>query len=203
MAEAHSHARVPQEGELLGPPPPGHRQVLGTRAQILADCHNVHTDRPQISQGGQHLVLTLSHAENHPRLGGEARIFSPCQHGQASCIARGRTDRSLQTSHSLDVVVHDIRTRLEDGPQGVFTTLAVRDQYLDGRLRATPTYRLDHFGKTSGSTIVQIIPGHTSDHRMSQAHPSYGFTYPLGLIGIEGQGVTGVYLAEPARARAP
>src|ERR1035437_1607445 len=203
MVEAHSHARVPQEGELLGSPPPGHRQVVGARPQILANCHDVHTDGPQISQGGQYLVLPLSHAENHPRLGGEARILGPCQQGQASCIARRWTDRSLQTSHSLDVVVHDVRAHIEDGPQRAFATLAVRDQYLNGRPRAAPTYRLDGFGKPSGSTIVQIIPRYTGDHRMSQAHPSHGFTYPLGLIGIEGQGVTGIYLTEPTRSGAP
>ena len=57
--------------ELVGRPPPRHRQVVRGRPQVLADGDDVDADRAQVGEGAHHLVVGLAQADDQARLGGE------------------------------------------------------------------------------------------------------------------------------------
>ena len=68
--------------------------------------------------------------------------------------------------------------------------------------RSVPDRR-DGGGEAARTAVGQVVAGHAGDHGVGQAHPLHGVGHPLGLAGVERQGMAGVDLAEPAGPGAP
>ena len=88
-------------------------------------------------------------------------------------------------------------------PSEAVVALAVRDEHLDGRPRRAAPDGGDGGGEPAGAAVGQVVAGHAGDHRVGQTHPLHGLGHPLGLAGVEGQGLAGVDQAEPAGPGAP
>jgi hypothetical protein len=97
---------VPVEGRRLDPP--GHRQVVGGRPEVLADGHDVDADGPQVRQRRHHLVVGLAHPHDQARLCHQSGLLGPGQHRQAAGITGRRAHRALQAGNGLDVVVEHV-----------------------------------------------------------------------------------------------
>ncbi len=95
--------------------------------------------------------------------------------GRASKMVLSDSSSPLQSEISTSMVVAGVR--LPDGGDGG--------------------------GKGAGTSVGQVVTGHAGDHGMGQPHPLHRLGHPLRLTGVEGKGMAGVHLAEPARPGAP
>ncbi len=110
--------------------------------------------------------------------------------------------RPLQPGHRLDVVVEDVGAGREDEVERVGIPLAVRDEGLDGGPGPVPPDRLDRRRDGAGAAVGKVVTRDAGHHGVREPHAGHGLPNPLGLVGVEREGVARVHLAEAAGPRA-
>ena len=176
--------------------------MLDTGAEVLPDRHYGYTYRAQVGQDPEHLLLGLAQAQHEPRLGREPGIARPGQHSQASRVGRRWPYRPLQAGHGLDVVVEDVGSLLEDLAQRGRVPLAVRDQDLDRRAGTAPADGLDCRREAGRPPVLEVIPGDTGNHGVSQTETGDSLGHLFRLGGVQGQRFGRIDLTETASTRA-
>ncbi len=84
-----------QLGQLGRSPPPGDRQVMRGRPQVLADGDDVDADAPQVDHRLHHLAGCLAETDQDRRLREESGVLGARQHRQAATVRRRRAHGAL------------------------------------------------------------------------------------------------------------
>ncbi len=74
------------------------------------------------TQSASHLVRLFSHAEDHARFRHKACLTRSGQHREAAGVTRRRPDCPLQPSDGLEVVVENLRPRVENQSRGTLAS---------------------------------------------------------------------------------
>ena len=189
-------------GELRRVCPSGNGQMVRRRAQVLADGHDVHTDRGKIEQQARYLICRLAKAEHEAGLGGHTSGFRSREHRQAAGIPRARAHRSLQTGDSFDVVVEHVGAAGAFGEQHAerrVVALRITDQSLDGGAGSCHADRFDARRNVRKTAITEVVARHHRQHRMRKVHLADSGRDPLRFIGGRCQWFLRVDQAEATR----
>ena len=132
-------------------------------------------------------VPLFAEAHHEAGLGGDAGPIGarPVQQLEGARIPAARTGHAVQARHRFDVVVEDVRTRVEHGVERRLDALEVGDQHLDAARRHALTRQPDRFGEDRRAAVGQVVAIHRRDHREREAHPRHGFGHPRRFRGVE------------------
>src|SRR5437899_9956914 len=126
VGEAHRFAGHAELFELLR----GHvfldGEVPVARAKVLADGHDVHRARAEVSHRCEHFRSRLAESEHDRGLREQTRshLFRASQDLQALRVACASVpDRALQPLDRLDIVIEDVDARIDDRSDGIKVAL--------------------------------------------------------------------------------
>ncbi len=191
-----------QRSEFVGGPPAVDGQMVGGRAQVLPDRHDVDADRGQIGERGPHLVGGLAHPDDHPGLGREPVRLGPSENGEAAGIAGRGSHGALETSHGLDVVVEHLGPGIADGGEVAGRTPQIRDQDLDADAGARGMNGPHRGGHDAGTAVVEVVSRDHREHGEIEIESADGLGDPFGFVRVGYLGFAGVDEAEPTGSRA-
>ena len=158
MGETHELAGGAQVVELVRRPPPFDRQVGCRGPQVLAQGEDAHAGVAQVGHRPAHLVVRLAHPEDDPGFGHEAGVGGAGEDGQAPGVGGRRAHHPLEPGDRLEVVIEDVGPDTEDRVEGVGVALAVGDEKLDSRARATAADRAPVAAPTKPTPIPRPSP---------------------------------------------
>src|SRR6188508_433600 len=177
VLEAHLQADASQAHELGRRVVLHERQVLRTRAQVLADGEDVDAGGPEEAHRLEDLVPGLAEAEHDPGLrdhrvetdlrGDRAALG---EHGDGSVPAGAAANRPLKAGDRLDVVVEDVGLRLDHGADVDRAAIEVADEDLDAGSRVLEADLANGFGDHPGAAIGEVVARDHRDDDVLQVH---------------------------------
>ena len=175
------------------------------RPQILAERQQADTGRAQIPQRLLDLLVALPEPEHHPALRRHVRPQLPGapQHRERARVRRGRPHAPVETLDGLEVVIEDVRARLEHRRERRLVSAVVGDQHprcrspgsaRGSRARWPPSGPAPPSGRSSRATHVTTAKRTPSSATASATRS--------GSLGSSGAGPPGEDVAEAAAPRA-
>ena len=163
-----------QGGELVRVPVAVDREVLLSRAQVLAHGQDLDAVLAQHPEGLHHLVELLTEPDHQPGLGDHLVARHLLRHAQdprrAQEVGAAPGDR-VEPGDGLDVVVEDVRPLGDHLGERHLLAAEVRGENLDLAPGRHPADRADHAHERAGPVVGEIVAVDGGDHRVLQAHP--------------------------------
>ena len=97
-------------------------------------------------------------------------------------IPAARPRLTVQPRHGLDVVIEDVRPRVEHRAQRRFLALEVGDQHLDAALRPSRLDRPDRLRERAGAEVRQVIAIDGGDDDVGELEGVDGVREVLRLV---------------------
>ena len=174
------------------------RQVLGGRLQVLADGQDGHSVVDEVLHGPGDLVLRLADPEHDAGLGRESAGGGMAEDESGAIIAGLDADGLLQPFHCLDVVIEDVRLRVENGIQVGRPALQVGNEDLNAAMGTAVADRADGLRPDGGASVPELVAGDRGDHAVAEIHPGNRFGHPGGFSEINFAGPACLDRAEAA-----
>src|SRR4029079_14063282 len=127
-----------------------------------AQGQNVDVDFAQIAHDGDHFLLGLAHAEDHPRLGRDLRrdalhVAADIHHTRVSSAGAGFF---VKPRDYLGVVIVDLGPGGEDAADAVVVALKSGDEHFDGAIWNALVDLADRLGETPGAKVGKVVAIH-------------------------------------------
>ena len=140
-----------------------------------------------------------------PDFGEDRRIvpLDALEQSKRGVIAGAGPDRRVEPRHRLEIVIVDVRARLDDLLDRGFGLVAeVRREDLDRRRRRVPAKRLDHPNELVRAAVGKVVAVHRGDDDMLEAELGRGDGDMLRLHRIDRPWHSRLHVAEGAGAGA-
>lgn len=172
--------------------------VLRGRLQVLADREDVSPVGRHIPDGALDFIKGFAQSEHDACFGRESLALRMAKHGAGTVVARLHTHGFLKSLDGFEIVVVDVRSRLEHHVDEFEASLEVWNKNFNGSLGIAVSYGADGGCPDACSAIGEFIPGDTCDDAVPEPHLCDGIGHACGLAEIKLGRSAGLYRAEIA-----
>src|SRR5690606_2840882 len=175
------------------------RQVHPRGLQVLADRHDIDAVGDEIIHQLDYFILGLAQAYHDAALRTQSLLLGAAKHLERALVVGLRAHAPVESRYGFDVVIEDVRPRIEHDLECVPDAAEIRDKHLDGATRLNFADPSDGFGKDGRAAILTLVSVHAGDDGMPKAHVEDGIGHAVGLVPIEPRSrAPGLDRAKPA-----
>ena len=167
----------------------GHRQVMNTGGEVLAEGEHVNAVRAHLMQGLDNFFIALTQAHHEAAFGGDVGVLGLefFEQIQTEVVVASGAHLGVKPWHRLQVVVHDIGGgAVEDAQGAVVTTPKIGHQDFNLGLRRENPDSFDALHKVLAAPVSQVVSVNACDHHVFQFQGRHGLGQMLRLQWVEG-----------------
>ena len=202
MSDSQVHAELGQFGEFVRMNVARHWQMLARGLQVLSEGENVHSHLGKLPNHVSDFFHVFADSQHKAGFGDGIAIASMLEDSVAAGIRGLYSNLPREGRYRLQVVRKYVWLGIEDGVDIVGIAFEIAGKNFDAHARTRRSDFGDGLGPVCGAAIAEVISVDAGYYRVLKVELAQHLRYSSRLFSVDGQGASGLYVAEAARTGA-